>query len=114
MNEVTTTAGRQARDDNSQASWRQAWMHMHVAPIQLLESYLREDMRNWILLDSQSSTLIFCSSIVKIPDDKPNLMVETNGGTFKVSQQAQVEGFGTVWFNESSLTNVFSHAEMAD
>ena len=31
-----------------------------------------------------------------------------------MSQEAQVKGFGTVWFDESSLTNIFSHAEMAD
>ena len=76
-------------------------------------------MRNWILLDSQSSTSIFCNpkyvkDIKRIPSEQPSLTVETNGGRFLVDKQAKVEEFGTVWYDETSITNIFSHAKMAD
>ena len=96
-----------------------AWMGVHLAHIQLLEQQNTSNMQEWILLDSQSSTSIFCNpkyvkDIVDIGNNEPSLEVQTNGGTFKVRQKATVEHFGSVWYYPKSITNIFSHAKMAD
>ena len=105
--------------ETSPAEQPSAWMGVHLAHVQLLERYPTTNMQEWILLDSQSSTSIFCNpkyvtNIRDIPDNAPSLKVQTNGGTFEVRKQATVDNFGTVWFDPNSITNIFSHAEMAD
>ena len=100
----------------------QAWVNVHLSQVrhvQLLSEYTKDDMKNWILLDSQSSTTIFCnpnyvSNIRSIPEKDPGLIVHTNAGSFQVRQQADLQDFGTVWFDPNSITNIFSHAEMSD
>ena len=99
-----------------------AWMGVHLsqtAHVQLLERHPMSNMQEWILLDSQSSTSIFCNpkyvtNIRSISANEPSLQVQTNGGTFQVRKKATVDNFGTVWYDPQSITNIFSHAEMAD
>ena len=84
--ETTTT---KEDDQNKEESQDSAWMGVHLAHVQLLEKYPTADMQEWILLDSQSSTSIFCnpafvSDIRSIPKHQPSLHVQTNGGTFQV------------------------------
>jgi hypothetical protein len=124
---VTTTSsvsdGAKGSDEQSMAPpLPQAWINVHLSQvrhIQLLSEYSKLDMKNWILLDSQSSTTIFCnptyvSNIRTIAEKEPGLLVHTNGGSFEVRQKADLPDFGTIWFDPNSITNIFSHAEMSD
>ena len=83
------------------------WAH-----VQLLERYPTTNMQEWILLDSQSSTSIFCNptyvtNIRDIPDNAPSLKVQTNGGTFEVQKQATVDNF-----RNSMVRSQFDHKHL--
>ena len=40
--------------------------------------------------------------------------IATNAGTRLTNQEANVPGFGTVWYNEGAIANIFSFAELVD
>ena len=93
----------------SQAGWSGA----HVE----LQFYQASEMRDWILLDNQSSVTIFCNpDMVKNirPSDSGVMKLTTNGGSIVTSKKADLPQWGEVWFNENAITNIFSYAEMAD
>ena len=76
-----------------------------------------EDMRDWILLDNQSSVTIFCNKdlVENIRESKTgNMYLSTNGGLLVTKHKADLPQWGEVWFNENAITNIFSYAEMAD
>ena len=87
------------------------WAGAHIQFFQNL------DMRDWILLDNQSSVTIFCN-----PDMVQNIrssgsekmLLSTNGGILETTQKADLPHWGEVWFNPRAITNIFSYAEMAD
>ena len=43
--------------------------------------------------------------------DNP-IKIVTNAGTRIVSEQAMVAGFGTVWFDEQAIANIFALADL--
>jgi len=73
-------------------------------------------MRTWILLDSQSSTTIFCNPdmVSNIRDTDETLSLTTNAGVLTTTKKADVPGWGEVWFNPEAVTNIFSLAHMVD
>ena len=70
--------------------------------------------RNRVLLDSQSSVDLFCNPdlVSNIRPSKAKLNLVTYAEVLQVRQQADVANYGTVWFNEKAMTNVFSLASM--
>jgi hypothetical protein len=69
-----------------------------------------------ILLDSESSTSIFCnpSFVTDIHETDEVLELLTNGGPLKTNLKATVPGFGLVWFDSDSIANIFALADMED
>ncbi len=74
------------------------------------------EMRDWILLDNQSSVTVFCNKgmVNNIHESKESMHLATNGGTLMTTKKADLPHWGKVWFNDQAITNIFSYAEMLD
>ena len=73
-------------------------------------------MKQVILLDNGSSTSIFANPrmVQDIKEVEVPLQLMTNGGELITTKKATVNGFGEVWFDEDSIANIFSFAELKD
>ncbi len=109
----TTTPRGQDSVDQPNTGWAGAhWvMSFH-------SQRMKDEMKDWILLDSESTDSIFCNpkyvtNIQTITREEGPIELMTNGGSLTSNQKADVPKFGTVWFNPHAITNIFSTAEMA-
>jgi hypothetical protein len=86
------------------------WAGAHVQFFQNL------DMKDWILLDNQSSATVFCNPamVQNIRPATEVMKLATNGGILETTMKADLPQWGEVWFNPKAITNIFSYAEMAD
>ena len=78
--------------------------------------YQALQLRNIILLDSESTSSIFCNSKFVTDIRKTNEELEqlTNGGPLKTKLKATVPGFGLVWYDPNSIANISAMVEMED
>lgn len=75
-----------------------------------------ENLKEFILLDSDSTDTVFCNSkyVTNIRDSNEVLRLNTNGGVLEVNKKCDVPHLGTHWFSDNAITNVISLAHMAD
>ncbi|MEN9849167.1 MAG: hypothetical protein RL368_1907, partial [Pseudomonadota bacterium] len=73
-------------------------------------------MKNYLLLDSQSSIDLMCNSkfVVNIREAETPIILNTNAGTMEVNQTADLPGYGQVYFSSDAITNVLSLARMSE
>jgi hypothetical protein len=95
--------------DNNQTN-QTGWSGAHV------QFYQASKMRQWILLDNQSTVSLFCNPnlVENIRETDEELELSTNGGDLHTKKRATVPGFGEVWYHPNAITNIFSFAEMED
>ena len=69
-----------------------------------------DEMRKWILLDTGSSTDIFCDLALlnDVKKTKTTLNLHTNGGVLKARQKGVLPKYGKVWHSENAITNILS------
>ena len=75
---------------------------------------IRDHMKDRMPLDGCSSVDPFCNPNLvrnKTKTEK-TLNLACNTGVLKTDQEAEVLGYGNVWFDDSAIANVFSLAKM--
>ena len=74
------------------------------------------DLKNKILLDSESTNTVFCNAkfVTNIRESKTKLKMWTLGGHYiECTKQADVNGYPyPVWFNPEATTNIVSFSEV--
>jgi hypothetical protein len=112
---VTAPTSQVSTPARSESSGSQTgWAGAHI---QLQFHQQAFQMRDWILLDNQSSVTVFCNKdmVNNVRESVDgNMQLATNGGTLVTTQKADLPQWGVVWYNEKAITNIFSYAEMAD
>ena len=68
------------------------------------------NLKNYILLDNQSTVDIFCnkSLLHNIHNVKTDMTIETNGGTLTTNKKGYLKGHGSVWYHKDAITNILS------
>ena len=70
------------------------------------------NLRECILLDSQSTTDLFCNrKLVKdqeVWETNTSMTVSGNGGDLTTTKKAYIKNYGEVWFDERAITNILS------
>ena len=99
-------------DNNDQANAQQhvGWAGLHCSFAQMY------NMRDLILLDSDSSDTVFCNEkyVTNIRPSDEILQLNTNGGIMESREKCDVPRLSTYWFNRNTLTNIISLAHMAE
>ena len=70
----------------------------------------KNSLKNWILLDNQSTTDIFCNgNILKdLKDTNEKMIIYTNGGSLTTNKKGILPGYGPVWYHPDAITNILS------
>ena len=73
-------------------------------------------MKDDIILDNGSTLSLFANPelVEGIRKSKSTLEMATNAGTRLTNQEAKVPGFGTIWYDEGAIANIFSFTELVE
>jgi len=117
---ISSDAQTSVDDDTSSNASRDSvgfsFYQMNVTLTQVNETDRYKGLKTtWVLLDTQSSCDIFANEklLKNIHDvDRNGLLMQSNGGNFKATQMGTVKGYGKVWYNQHSLANILSFANV--
>ncbi len=76
----------------------------------VMKNETNENMKKWILLDSCSTTDIFCDKklLSNIREVNDSLNLRTNAGVLRSSQKGHLKNYGEVWYHPDAITNIVS------
>jgi hypothetical protein len=80
-------------------------------------SSIKLDIKEVILIESQSTMDIFCNAALvrNISKSRSNMRLKSNGGTMVVTRKATMEGYNkTVWFITRAITNIIALHNLID
>jgi hypothetical protein len=80
-------------------------------------SSIKLDLKEVILLGSQSTMDLFCNTalVSKISKSRSNMRLKSNGGTTVVTRKTTMEGYNnTVWFSTQAITNIIALWNLID
>jgi hypothetical protein len=80
-------------------------------------SLIKLDLRDVILLDSQSTMDLFCNAALvrKTSKSKSSMRLKSNVGTMVVTRKATTTGYNkTVWFSTRAITNIIALRNLID
>ena len=90
---------------------------MHVALTQKEKEGEQDDLKELILLDSDSNVTVFCERkyVEKVWDVQKSMGLGTNrGGSLVSNMLCIVPHLGEHWFNPESMTNIIAMNDMTD
>jgi hypothetical protein len=90
--------------------------HLNTDGFLINQSNGNENLREWILLDNQSTVNVFCNpNLVKnVRTAEKPLKLKCNAGTVSINKVADLPGYPeSVWFHEKGIANVLSLARVA-
>jgi hypothetical protein len=80
-------------------------------------SSIKLDLKEVILLNSQSTKDLFCNAalVSKFSKSISNMRLKSNGGTMVVTRKTTMEGYNkTVWFSTQATTNIIALCNLID
>ena len=112
-NEATTT--QEGTTHATVASWT-CFMAGNKTKEGSTNATLQEKLRDWLLLDNQSTDNIFCNKkyLRNIQKVDATLNLTSNGGRLSTNMQGEYPGFGMVWYNPAGITNIVSQARVEE
>ena len=74
------------------------------------------DLKDLVLLNSDSTDTIFCNEkyVTNIKIAEQPLEIQTNGRIMKVTKTCEIPFLGTHWFNQETITNIISLADISN
>ena len=69
-----------------------------------------KELRKWVLLDSESTTDIFCDRdlLYNVRRVDEIMKLDTNGGVLTSDMKGTLKNYGDVWLNELAITNILA------
>ena len=109
----STRSARSTRSGHERR--KEEWSGLHVSQVKKCKCFYAQE-EDVIILDTGLSIGIVKDKklVDKIKPSKSMLELATNAGRKKITQEAEVPGYGTVWFDKDALANIFSFAELKD
>jgi hypothetical protein len=94
MNNNSSTGSQVQRSGNASQ-----WAGVHLG------FYHASAMQTCILLDNESSAMIFCNPdlVTNIQQTNEELTLTTNAGVLQTKMKANVPGWGEVWFDPTAI-----------
>ena len=114
-----TTNGTSSQSTASQGAKRPSWQGLQVHKSGTIHTHhyvqTNKHMYDWMLLDTCSSIDLFCnrSLVHNVHQVNTTLSLAMNAGTMTTNLQAELPGYGTVWFDPQAMTNVLSFSNIA-
>jgi len=104
------TENNESKKGNIETAKAEAWAGVHF------QFYQADEMRNMILLDNESTTNVFCNALMveNIRETPDKLYLTTSAGVMTTNLKATLPGWGDVWFDPATVTNILSYAQVRD
>jgi hypothetical protein len=114
---VQEAADASATMDTSSTTSSMNWMQQYVLQDSTGVAFSQQtqtDMRDLILLDNQSTVDTICNPnyVTNIRPAKTPMILVSNTGEKRVTQEADVANYGTVWYDPTGVTNIVSLTAM--